>query len=66
MNSFSLTHLDGVLEVPLDLIEHVLGATTQQHGAGLGVRALLQEGEVPASQRVQGGHQREYRVAHGP
>mmetsp|Transcript_14603 Transcript_14603/g.29778 ORF Transcript_14603/g.29778 Transcript_14603/m.29778 type:complete len:428 (+) Transcript_14603:27-1310(+) len=38
--------LHGVLEVALDLVEDVLGASTEEDGAGLGVLALLEEGEV--------------------
>ena len=38
--------VDGVLEVALDLVQDVLGGAPEQDGAGLGVLALLDEGEV--------------------
>ena len=34
------------LEVPLDLVEDVLGGSTKENGAGLRVLAVLDEGEV--------------------
>lgn len=37
--------LHGVLEVALDLVEDVLGPTAEEDGAGLGILALLEEGE---------------------
>lgn len=36
----------GVREVPVDLVEDVLGRAAEQDGARLGVLALCQEGEV--------------------
>lgn len=39
-------NLHGVLEVPLDLVKDVLAATAKEDSAGLGVLALLEEGEV--------------------
>ena len=36
----------GVLEVALNLIENILGRTTEQNSAGLGVLALGEVGEV--------------------
>ena len=39
-------HAHGVLQVALDLVEHVLGGPAEQHGAGLGVLAAREEGEV--------------------
>ncbi|GIX61835.1 S-layer protein, putative [Babesia caballi] len=33
-------HVDGVLQVALDLVEHVLGRPAKHDGAGLGVRAV--------------------------
>eukprot|EP00756_Hemistasia_phaeocysticola_P010943 Hpha_TRINITY_DN15065_c5_g5::TRINITY_DN15065_c5_g5_i2::g.125118::m.125118 len=39
-------HAHGVLEVTLDLVEGVLGGTTQQDGAGLALGAVEDEGEV--------------------
>ena len=38
--------VDGVLEVALNLVEDILGGPAEQNGAGLGVLALLDEGEV--------------------
>mmetsp|Transcript_76262 Transcript_76262/g.123249 ORF Transcript_76262/g.123249 Transcript_76262/m.123249 type:complete len:388 (+) Transcript_76262:451-1614(+) len=40
------SHVEGVLEVALDLVEHVPGGAPQEHRAGLGILALRQEGEV--------------------
>ena len=37
--------LHGILEVALNLVQHVLGPTTEKDGAGLGILALLEEGE---------------------
>lgn len=39
-------HAHGVVQVALDLVEHVLGGPAEEDGAGLGVIALGQEGEV--------------------
>ncbi|KAI6751834.1 hypothetical protein HG531_006530 [Fusarium graminearum] len=36
----------GILEVALDLVEHILGGTTEEDSAGLGVLALSKECEV--------------------
>lgn len=41
------THLHGIREVSLDLVEHVLAAAPEQHGARLRVLASLQERKVP-------------------
>ena len=38
--------VDGVLEVALHLVEDILGSPAEENGAGLGVLALLDEGEV--------------------
>ena len=37
--------LHGVLEVALDLVEDVLGPAAEEDGAGLGILALIEEGE---------------------
>ena len=42
-------HIEGVLQVPLHLIEDVLAGASQQDGTGLGVLALLKEGEILVS-----------------
>ena len=42
--------LHRILKIALDLVQHVLRATTQQDGARLGVVAFLQEGEVFVAQ----------------
>lgn len=39
-------HAHGILQVALDLVQDVLGGAAEQDRAGLGVRALRQEGKV--------------------
>mmetsp|Transcript_68054 Transcript_68054/g.146776 ORF Transcript_68054/g.146776 Transcript_68054/m.146776 type:complete len:470 (-) Transcript_68054:203-1612(-) len=39
-------NLHGVLKIPLDLVQHILGSTTQQYGARLGLFALLKEHKI--------------------
>lgn len=43
----AVLYLHGVGKVPVDLVQHVLAAAPQQHGASLGVLAALQKREVP-------------------
>lgn len=51
-DTFITLYLHGVGKVPLDLVEHVLAAAPEQHGASLGVLAALQEREVPTVVKV--------------
>lgn len=41
-----LSHGEGVLQVAFNFVEHILGATSKENGAGLGVLAFQEVGEI--------------------